>query len=515
MYEFDKTQYQKIQALRGMGVEPYPNGLDISTRIAFLISNNELTLVDLEESESEYQVAGRLRFKNEMGRIGFGRIEDESGKIQISIKKNDVEELCFKTWKKLDVGDWVWIRGTLSRTRTGELTLFASELRLYSKCMEGMPDKQVGLVDPETKQRMRYLDLIVNEDSRKVFRTRSTLVSCVKDFLTRRDFMEVETPMLQSIPGGASARPFETHHNALNQEMYLRIAPELFLKRLLVGGFERVFELNRNFRNEGVSAKHNPEFTMVEFYQAHATYKDLIKTLRELLMSLAVQALSCGYGRTESTDEALWQPIFQFGDNEINFYKVTEVRFEDLISDLGYEGNEINDPWDIEQLREWYLNQRAASFLLPLSLEAEESLPKTIGGWFTFLFDSYIENSLINPTFVTHYPTEISPLARKNEENPLVTDRFELFIAGQEVANGFSELNDPIDQAERFMEQARLKAGGDKEAMFFDEDYIRALSFGMPPAAGAGVGIDRLVMILTGSKSIRDVILFPTLRRRE
>jgi lysyl-tRNA synthetase class 2 len=422
-----------------------------------------------------------------MGKLGFGRIESEGHKIQFCVRRNILGDDQFKIWKKLDLGDWVWLKAGLMRTRTGELTLDVKEIRLYAKCIEGMPDKAAGVTDQEVRQRQRYLDLIVNEESRRTFRTRFEIVKYIRRFLEDEGFVEVETPTLQSIPGGASAKPFTTHHNALDTDLYMRVAPELYLKRLIVGGFERVFEIGKNFRNEGVSTKHNPEFTMVEFYQAHATYLDLMKLTQNLITDLAFQISGdYGYGK------------LPYGDLTIDFAKWERISYGDALMKVGVE-----DPWSIESLRQFIVR-----------FDSDFNLSLGVGDLQQLIFDRWIEPQLINPTFITHYPTSFSPLARRNDDDPRVTDRFELFIAGSEIANGFSELNDPVDQAERFAIQAQMKADGDDEAMFFDEDYIRALSYGMPPTAGEGIGIDRLVMLLTNSQSIRDVILFPTMKSR-
>jgi lysyl-tRNA synthetase class 2 len=485
MYEFDRRQLQKLEQLRELGIEPYPKGNADTESIGEAVDfGSELSIPELDGIKYVFKLVGRLRFKNEMGKMGFGRIEDNSGRVQFAIRKGEISDEDFRAWKKLDVGDWVYVEGRLGRSSTGQLTLFASGLSLYSKCIEGMPDKVQGITDRETLQRQRYLDLAISEETRQRFATRSKVVKFVRAFLESNGFMEVETPILQGIPGGASAKPFETHHNALDQDLFLRIAPELYLKRLLVGGFPKVFELNRNFRNEGISTKHNPEFTMVEFYAAHWQYENLILVITTLLRSLAETICENG--------------VVEYGEHQIDFSDVRVIRFDDAIASMGVE-----DPWDVEQLKAFWLDRNPE----------REDFPDTVGGWFMLLFDTYIEPKLINPTFVTHFPTELSPLARKNDEEPRVTDRFELFIAGQEIANGFNELNDPVDQAERFMQQVEKKAKGDDEAMYFDKDYIRALAYGMPPAAGAGIGIDRLVMLLTNSQNIRDVILFPTLRR--
>lgn len=480
MFEFDESQISKLNNFRSSGINPYPSGARIENSLpADLNYYRNLTIQDLE-SEKEIKIAARVRFKNEMGSMGFGRVDFHGEPVQISIKKNDVSKESFQAWRKLDIGDWILLSGSFTRTRTGELTISVKDLSLYSKCIQGMPDKVVGLTDTETRHRMRYLDLIVNQDSKKTFSDRFKIVKFIRKFLDENDFAEVETPMLQPIPGGASARPFNTHHNALDIDLYLRIAPELYLKRLIVGGFEKVFEIGKNFRNEGVSQKHNPEFTMVEFYQAHATYQDLMGFTSQLISELAFHV--------RGTLDIPYQGRL------IDFSSWTQIPFTESLSNVGVE-----DPWS---------PQAISDFLRYKNVEADES--SGLANLQQKVFDLFVEPNLINPTFITHYPIELSPLARRNDEDPRVTDRFELFINGMEVANGFSELNDPVDQAARFNEQAAKKSSGDDEAMYFDQDYIRALSYGMPPTAGEGIGIDRLVMLLTNNSSIRDVILFPT-----
>jgi lysyl-tRNA synthetase class 2 len=490
MYEFDQKRLDKLAVLAEAGIVPYPNGLPITHTLGQVLEcGGEKTQEELQLDDREFVVAGRLRFKNEMGKAGFARLHDERDRLQIFVKKNVVGDEAFITWKKLDLGDWVWVRGRVMRTRTGELTLRALEIRLYSKCMASLPDKHKGFTDGEQRQRMRYLDLLVNQSTRETFRRRSEVMRYVRDFFNDKGFMEVETPILQTLAGGAAARPFVTHHQALGLDMYLRVAPELYLKRLVVGGFERVFELNRNFRNEGISLKHNPEFTMLEFYQAHATYTDLIDLTEELLAGLAL-SVSGGH-------QLPWKGGF------IDFSPpYRRVRMDELIADA--VGLDLDQVWQISELRRVWLDRNPGA--------VQANLPTTVGKWFELLFDAFVENSLQDPTFVTHYPTEISPLARRTDGEPRVTDRFEIFVAGWELGNGFSELNDPVDQAARFALQAAAKAAGDDEAMFFDADYVRALTYGMPPTAGEGIGIDRLVMFLTDNQSIREVILFPTLR---
>jgi len=493
MYDFDQKRLEKLAALREAGVSPYPNGFTVdATSSDILSAAGERQDDELQLDERVFQLAGRLRFKREMGKAGFAKLQDTAGGIQIYIKRDDVGVDDFKAvWKKLDLGDQVWVRGRLMRTRTGEVTLRATAIALYAKCLESLPDKHHGFTDGQQRQRMRYLDLFMNEQTRETFRRRSQIVRYTRDYFEARGFLEVETPMLQVIPGGATARPFMTHHNALDLDMYLRVAPELYLKRLVVGGFEKVFEINRNFRNEGISLRHNPEFTMLEFYWAHSTFHHLMDLTEELIAGMAEAVC----GATAVT----------YQEEELSFARPwRRARMDELIA----EKTGIADPWDVEACR--------AKWLADHPGDATDGkggdLPTTAGKWFEWLFDEYVEDTLRDPTFVTHYPTEISPLSRRSNDEDRVTDRFELFIVGRELANGFSELNDPVDQAARFEAQAQAKADGDEEAMFFDEDYIRALSYGMPPTAGEGIGIDRLVMLLTDQASIREVILFPTLR---
>ncbi len=491
MYEFDQKRLEKLAALREAGVNPYPNGLGVEhTTADVLAAAGDRDAEALEADEASFTLAGRLRFKREMGKAGFAKIQDGAGLLQLYVRRDDVGEEPFsQIWKKLDLGDQVWATGRLMRTRAGEVTLKVTGIHLYAKCIQSLPDKHHGFTDGEQRQRMRYVDLFMNDDTRETFRRRSLIVRGVRRFFEERGFLEVETPMLQVIPGGATARPFITHHNALGMDLYLRVAPELYLKRLVVGGLERVFEINRNFRNEGISLKHNPEFTMLEFYWAHATYTQLMDLTEALISRVA--------------EEVTGAPVVSYQGREIDFGAGwRRARMDELIA----ERAGIADPWDVDACRaRWLADHPAAD---------ADALPKTPGKWFEWLFDEYVEPHLVNPTFVTHYPTEISPLSRRSDDEPRVTDRFELFINGWEVANGFSELNDPVDQAARFEAQARAKAEGDDEAMFFDADYINALTYGMPPTAGEGIGIDRLVMLLTDQSSIREVILFPTLRPR-
>ena len=485
MYEFDEERLHKVRTLEAEGVPCYPAGFgtpatsDTIRRAAEGKEDAELPSV------GRFRYAGRLLFKNDMGKAGFGRILDREGKLQVYVKKDNVGDAAFALFKKLDLGDIVGVEGTLMRTRTGELSLSVTTLRLLTKCVRSLPDKFHGMSDPELRQRQRYVDLFVNDERRDTFRKRSHIVQYIRHFFDDRDYIEVETPMMHPIPGGATARPFITHHNALDTELFLRVAPELYLKRLVVGGLERVYEINRNFRNEGIDLTHNPEFTMLEFYQAYATWRDLVTLTEELLAGLVVAV--CG------TETLTYQ------DREISFARpFRQVGYDTLV----HEATGV-DAKDLAGLQAWWATRHP-----------EEKLPATLGRMWEAVFDAHVEKSLVHPTFVTRFPVEISPLARRNDDEPDIADRFELFAAGREIANGFTELNDPVDQAARFEAQVSQKAAGDHEAMHFDADYIDALCFGLPPTAGEGLGIDRLVMLLTDSASIRDVILFPTLRKR-
>ena len=444
----------------------------------------------LEAEPTSVSVAGRMVLKRVMGKASFATLQDMTGRIQLYIANDAVGAETHDAFKHYDLGDILGARGTLFRTRTGELSVRVTELRLLAKSLRPLPEKFHGLTDQEQKYRQRYLDLITNENSRRVFVTRSKIIQSIREFLTSRGYLEVETPMMHPIPGGAAARPFITHHNALDMQLYLRIAPELYLKRLVIGGMEKVFEINRSFRNEGISTRHNPEFTMLEFYEAYRDYTYLMDLTEAMLREVATKVL----GTTK----------------------------------IGYQGREIDLAQPFERLtisqaiRKFHseythelLNNRdrliSVMALKNIAYNPEDGL----GGLQLTLFDETTEHLLFEPTFIVDYPAEVSPLARRNDIDPAVTDRFELYIAGREIANGFSELNDPEDQSARFLEQARAKEAGDAEAMHYDADYIRALEYGLPPTAGEGIGIDRLVMLFTDSASIRDVILFPQLRRED
>jgi lysyl-tRNA synthetase class 2 len=441
----------------------------------------------IETRNVRVKVAGRMMTRRVMGKASFAHLQDMSGQIQIFLKKDAVGEDRYEEFKRWDIGDIVGAEGTLFKTRTGELSVHCERVRLLTKSLRPLPEKYHGLQDTETRYRQRYVDLIMNEVARKTFRIRTKVVQYLRHFLDSRGFLEVETPMMQAIPGGAAARPFATHHHALDMQLFLRIAPELYLKRLVVGGFERVYEINRNFRNEGLSTRHNPEFTMLEFYQSYADYRDLMNLTEEMLRGLAEEVLG--------TAAVVYQgDTFDFGKPFVRMtVKESIPHFNTDIVDADLD--------DIDRARD-------VAKRLGIPLEQRWGLGKVQ----IEIFEKTVEHRLHDPTFITQYPTEVSPLARRNDDNPFVTDRFEFFVGGREIANGFTELNDAEDQAERFRKQVEDKAAGDEEAMHFDADYIRALEHGMPPTAGEGIGIDRLVMLLTDSPSIRDVLLFPHMR---
>jgi len=477
----------KLQRLREAG-SAYPNDFRRDSLADELLAAYESHSAEaLAAAPLTVSVAGRLMVKRVMGGTSFVKLQDRSGQIQLMLKRDRLGESPYGEFKKWDVGDIVAARGELIKTKTGELSIDAAELRLLAKSLRPLPEKWHGITDAEMKLRQRYVDLIMSEETREVFRRRSVLIRFIRSFLDTLDFTEVETPMMQPIPGGAAARPFVTHHNALDATLYLRIAPELYLKRLLVGGFERVYELNRVFRNEGLSTRHNPEFTMLELYQAYAGPRDLMLLTENLLRGAAV-ALTGG----------------------------TTVEYQGDSFDLAPQFAEITVEAALEQANPALTGGRVrdrAALVEVFDAHGIEAAPELGVGKLQYeLFERTVESTLRGPVFVTQYPAEVSPLARCNDRDPFVTDRFELFIGGRELANGFAELNDPEEQAARFQAQAEAKASGDPEAMFFDADYVRALEYGMPPAAGLGIGVDRLAMLLTNSPSIRDVLLFPQLK---
>jgi len=487
--ELLRTRREKIESLKAEGVELYPNNVAVKdTTAAIQARFANLDQEALDKIQDRFSLAGRMMAVRDFGKGAFIGLQDRSGRIQAFIRKNRVGEKAFSLFKKLDVGDIVFVAGKVFRTKTGELTIDADEFRLLSKALQPMPEKWHGLTDTELRYRQRYLDLTVNPKVADVFVKRSRIIEIIRKFMQERDFLEVETPMMQPMAGGAAARPFVTYHNALGMEFYLRIAPELYLKRLLVGGLERVYEINRNFRNEGVSTQHNPEFTMMEFYQAYATYEDLM-VLTEELITLICREL---FGTLK----------IQYQDRDIDFtppWQRMTVR-ESIMKWGGVDEDTLRD------------RRKLLDFAkgLKIAVDGGDSQGKVLMA----LFEELVESRLIQPTFITSYPLDVSPLARKNALDPSTVDRFELFIDGKEIANAFSELNDPADQRERFLAQLKEREAGDEEAHGMDEDYIRALEYGMPPAAGEGIGIDRLVMILTDSASIRDVILFPHMRSK-
>ena len=482
-----KQRKEKAQFLADSGVKLFSNDFKAPNPIRDILPRGEaLEAENFEENGNTYRVAGRIMSMRKFGKAAFFHIQDETGRLQIYAKRDILGDEEYKLFKKWDVGDIVGAEGKLFKTKTGELSIEAGRLSMITKSMRPLPEKFHGLTDVETRYRQRYVDLIVNPEVRDTFRKRVDVIRLMREFLSNRGYLEVETPMMQAVPGGATAKPFKTHHKALGIDLYLRIAPELYLKRLLVGGFEKVFEINRNFRNEGLSTRHNPEFTMLEFYQAYATYHDLMDLTEEMISWLA--------------DEVTGSMELVYQEQTVNLAPPWKrYTMDEALIDVGGVDPEIlKDDEAIMKL--------AKDKGIELQPEAGPGKAKTE------LFELLVEEKLIDPTFVTSYPTEVSPLARSNEEDPSVTDRFELFITGREIANAFSELNDPEDQFKRFEKQIAERGDDEEIHHELDNDYIRALEYGMPPAAGEGIGIDRLVMLFTDSPSIRDVILFPHLK---
>lgn len=478
---------EKINDLKETGINLYPNDFRPSCSINALKNIIEGKPDSLGENGDEFYMAGRMMAINKMGKSSFIRFKDGSDHLQVYLQKNLVGDDTYALFKKLDIGDFVGVKGPLFQTRTGEWTLLAKEFRLLSKSVRPLPEKFHGIKDPEKRYRKRYLDLVMNEDVRQIFIKRSKIVAAMRGFFEEKEFMEVETPMMQPLPGGAEATPFKTWHNALGMALFLRIAPELYLKRLVVGGFEKVFEINRNFRNEGVSTRHNPEFTMVEFYQAYADYNDLMDLTEEMFESIALQV-------SGST-------VIEYQGHTIDLKRGWQriSMTESLEKIGGIDPDTLKDSASLLQF--------AADKNIHITKKDRH------GKILTKLFDVLVEPELIQPTFITGYPVEVSPLSRKSDHNPELTDRFELFIAGREIANGFSEINDPEDQHNRFLMQVRQRDEGNPEAHIMDSEYVEALEYGMPPTAGEGIGIDRLVMLLTDSPSIREVILFPHMKK--
>lgn len=478
---------EKLAALRAQG-NAYPNDYRRDALAQEL--NDKYGAVEKDALEAQgvkVKLAGRIMTRRLMGKASFCHIQDMSGRIQVYVRGEDLPEGVYESFKHWDIGDIIGVEGTLFKTKVGELSVHATSIRMLTKALKPLPDKWHGMTDTEARYRQRYVDLIVNEDSRRTFVLRSKIIDAIRRFMTGEGFLEVETPMMHPIPGGAAARPFLTHHNALDMQLYLRIAPELYLKRLIVGGFEKVFEINRNFRNEGISTRHNPEFTMMEFYWAYADYHDLMDYTERLFKFVAEQALGTSQFHSQGVDYDFSKPFDRLSVLDAIVKYNPGVTKEELATLEGV---------------------RAVAQRLKVHVDKNAGLGKAQ----ITVFEETVEAKLMQPTFICDYPVEVSPLSRRNDKNPDVTDRFELFVGGRELANGFSELNDPDDQADRFRAQVEAKDAGDEEAMFFDADYINALEYGLAPTAGEGIGIDRFVMLLTNSASIRDVLLFPLMR---
>lgn len=482
-----RIRRDKLSQLRQTGWA-YPNDFRPDAHAAELqMQFGQASAEELQNNPLSVNLAGRLMSRRKMGKVSFADLKDSGGKIQLFVRKDTIGESQYTQFQGFDIGDVIGVYGLVFRTRTGELSVAVDEICLLTKTLNPFPEKFHGLADQELRYRQRYLDLIINEDVKDTFRTRSAIVRCIRDFMDEHEFLEVETPMMHSIPGGAIARPFVTHHNALSLDMYLRVAPELFLKRLVVGGLERVYEINRNFRNEGVSTQHNPEFTMLEFYQAYADYRDFMDFTEKMFARLIVEVCDSSTINFGEYEVDLKPPFRRMTLHEAVLKHNPELSRDDLD--------------DVERLQV-YLKKLGGQIFDHWGL----------GKVLFEIFERTVEDRLVQPTFITHYPVEVSPLSRISDSDSTLTDRFEFFIAGIEIANGFSELNDPEDQAVRFRNQIAHRQSGDDEAMHYDDDYIRALEYGLPPSAGEGIGIDRLVMLLTNRTSIRDVILFPYLK---
>lgn len=481
-----ENRKKKLEDLKNKNINLFPNDFNVLHTVRDIMKAIENSPDSLTQDDPVFIVAGRMMAVNRFGKTAFIRFRDRTGQLQAYVRKDKIGNQSYSLFKQMDIGDFVGLKGGMFKTKTGEWTLLATELKLVCKSTRPLPEKFHGLKDPEKRYRRRYIDLIMNPHVRDIFEKRSKIIQAIRTFLLDRDFLEVETPMMQPIPGGAEATPFITHHNALGIDLFLRIAPELYLKRLVVGGFERVFEINRNFRNEGVSARHNPEFTMLEFYQAYATYEHMMDLTEEMFRYVALEVVGS-----------------------------TTISYQGDTIDLGAKWRRISLASALEEyggINPSLLNDQEG--LLELAALKKIKITKTgrKGKIITKLFDILVEPKLLQPTFITGYPVEVSPLSRKSETNSNLTDRFELFIAGHEIGNGFSELNDPDDQEKRFLQQTADREAGDKEAHYMDKDYIEALEYGMPPTAGEGIGIDRLVMLLADAASIREVIFFPHMK---
>ena len=485
-----KVRLEKIAALKAAGVDLYPNDVKPQNTTAQIMAEfGDTTSESLEQLTQKFSLAGRLMAVRSFGKAAFIKIQDRKGRMQCYLAKNILSEQDFSIFKKLDIGDIIYVSGKLFRTKTNELTLEVQSLRLMAKSIHPLPEKWHGLTDIETRYRQRHLDLISNPTVKEIFYKRSLIIKLMRQFMDQHDFLEVETPMMQPKAGGAVARPFKTHHNALDQDLYLRIAPELYLKRLVTGGLERVYEINRNFRNEGISTFHNPEFTMMEFYWSYATYQDLMSFTEELFVFIAQNVCGGLKFTYQSTEIDLTPPWRRLSVQDA------------LLQIAGMDPADLTD------------SARAVGFARKIGCDIKETDP--LGKILMAVFDEVVEKKLVQPTFVTEYPVAVSPLSRRSNADPELVDRFELYISGREIANAFSELNDPADQRERFVQQLKEREAGDDEAHEMDEDYIRTLEYGMPPTAGEGIGIDRLIMLFTDSASIRDVILFPLLRNKQ
>lgn len=494
--ELLKIRRDKLDEFRALGVNPYINRFHVTHTLGPLLEENrDLDREALDGKNQTVTVAGRIVSKRKHGKTSFCHIQDGTGKLQVFVRQNDIGDEAYDLFAKFDIGDFIGVEGRVSRTKTEELTIFSSKITLLTKSLLPLPEKWHGLKDVELRYRQRYVDLIMNDEAKQIFVKRSGIIRAIRDFLNDRGYLEVETPMMQSIPGGATARPFKTHHNALDMELYLRVAPELFLKRLVVGGIERVYEINRNFRNEGISTQHNPEFTMLEFYTAYADYRDLMDLTENLFRHIGDTV----FGRL--TFACSWEDKEGHHEDTIDLSQpFRRIAFRQSLVEIGGVPDDILD--DLEQVKAYAKNHH-------ITLEKSDNLGKLWGK----LFDHFVETTLVQPTFIIDYPLELSPLSKKKEDDPSLVERFELFVGRKELANAYTELNDPIDQKQRFEEQVLQKEAGDDEAHAMDSDFIRALEYGLPPTAGEGIGIDRLVMMFTNAQSIRDVIFFPQLKK--